>query len=181
MLSTVLGRFGCSREGILKPHGSFIYDKVQFFLYWTYVMTNWLNRVLDNIINVAGAPYLNEVAATDLDAGHQGDRSVSFASHKNSHFRLKILTVGQPMHHGRFGFKESYWKPFSRIRNQHPCSFNPHHLSLSKPCHIKVKGLSLPKLLSLEKWRQHGIDTSNIHPHHHQPPSALPLPPLFQM
>ena len=34
---------------------------------------------------------------------------------------------------------------------------------------------------SLEKWRQHGIDTSNIHPHHHQPPSALPLPPLFQM
>ncbi|KAL3596834.1 hypothetical protein D5086_008471 [Populus alba] len=96
MLSTVFGRFGCSREGILKPHGSFIYDKVLFFLYWTYVMTNWLNRVLDDIINVAGAPYLNEVAATDLDAGHQGDRSVSFASYKNSHFCLKILTVGLP-------------------------------------------------------------------------------------
>jgi hypothetical protein len=69
MLSTVLGRFGCSREGILKPHGSFIYDKVQFFLYWTYVMTNWLNRVLDNIINVAGAPYLNEVDLVSSNFG----------------------------------------------------------------------------------------------------------------
>jgi hypothetical protein len=69
MLSTVFGRFGCSREGILKPHGSFIYDKVLFFLYWTYVMTNWLNRVLDNIINVAGAPYLNEVDLVSSNFG----------------------------------------------------------------------------------------------------------------
>jgi hypothetical protein len=66
-----------------------------------------------------------------LDAGHQGDRSVSFASHKNSHFRLKILTVGLPRHHGRFGSKESYWKPFSRICNQQTPLFHQSTSSLT--------------------------------------------------